>query len=129
MVRRATKFTVRYLACVLVAPTGRISIPDTIFCLNLALINYTANGIPAPNITWNSSLAERAVVHTPSDYLIGISSFVESMLEITAQREDNQISFCVTVENSVASTSQCYSRNVTCKDVVVWIVNNLICFN
>ncbi|XP_065834333.1 neural cell adhesion molecule 1-like isoform X2 [Oscarella lobularis] len=97
-----------------VAPTGKISIPDTIFCLNLALINYTAKGIPAPNITWNSSLAERAVVHTLDEYSTGITSFVESTLEITAKREDNQISFCVTAENSVASTSQCYSRNVIC---------------
>ncbi|XP_065826314.1 neural cell adhesion molecule 1-like isoform X2 [Oscarella lobularis] len=91
-----------------------ISIPDTIGCLNLALINYTAKGLPAPNITWNSSVAKRTVVHAPKKYSTGITSFVESTLGITAQREDNQISFCVTAENSVASTSQCYSRNVTC---------------
>ena len=96
-----------------------ISIPDIIGCFNFALISYTAKGIPAPNITWNSSLAERAVVYAPNEYSIGITSFVESTLEITPQREDNQISFCVTAENSVASTSQCYSRNVTCKDVIV----------
>ena len=118
--KKSTKFTFRYLASVLEAPMMVIiSIPDTIFCPNLALINYTAKGIPAPNITWNSSLAERSVVHTPKDYSIGITSFVESTLEITAEREDNQISFCVTAENSVASTSQCYSRNVTCKDDIV----------
>ena len=118
--KKSDEFTFRYLASVLVAPMMvNISIPDTIGCLNLALINYTAKGLPAPNITWNSFVAKRTVVHAPNKYSTGITSFVESTLGITAQREDNQISFCVTAENSVASTSQCYSRNVTCKDVVV----------
>ena len=93
-------------------------IPDPIGCLNVALINYTVTGIPAPNITWVHSFGARAVVYTLAESN-GITSIVKSILEIEAQRNDGQSSICVEAENGgipFSGTTRCFRINVTCKN-------------
>ena len=128
MVRSSKLHEFLYIVSVLlsVAPTAaRIFIPDATVCFNLAIINYTVKGNPAPRVTWSQLFGERAfAVNRSSIESDGITSTVMSTLEIRTEQNDSrrQSLTCVEAENgaiSITSTKMCFMINAKCKNSVV----------
>ena len=100
---------------------GNLPVSVSANCYTSAIVDFTAKGIPAPQITLSPSPSGRATVGatTVSKDTDGVTSVVKTTLEIRDIRvSDNNTKFCATADNGIPPISaECFQLDVTCMEI------------